>query len=53
MSKTAACQLVGWRDEGGVGGVSFERRNRWKDRRVVKKGSRGWGDLRKMRPGLH
>jgi len=29
---------VGWRGEGDVGGVSFERRNRWKNRGVVKQG---------------
>ena len=29
---------VGWRGEGDVGGVSFKRRNRWKNRGVVKQG---------------
>jgi hypothetical protein len=37
----SSLELVGGRDDSGVGGVSLERRDRRKDRRVFKKGSVG------------
>jgi hypothetical protein len=37
----SSLELVSGRDDSGVGGVSFERRDRRKDRRVFKKGSMG------------
>jgi hypothetical protein len=36
--KDSGLPMVGWRGEGDVGGVSFERRNHWKNCGVVKQG---------------